>query len=242
MEFATIGPVTIYCGDMRDVLPGLDVRANLLASDPPYKLVSGGNTTNEMGGIFAKDQYDNSGDLFPIVPWAEMAPLFFAAMADDADAIVMSSDRELQAARAALESVGLGFHRLLIWNKGTVTPNRWFMPCCEFGLYMWKGRARTISNPSAKQLAYVPHRDETKHPTEKPVMLMRDWIENCSAPGDLVLDPFAGSGSTLVAAVLAGRRAVGIELQRRWFDVACARVEAALASSKQADWLKGAVA
>lgn len=238
-ESATIGPVTLYLGDMREVLPSLDLRANLLLSDPPYWLTSGGNTTGEMGGIFAPGAYDNSGDLFPMVEWSEMAPLFYAAMAEDADAIVMSSDRELHAARGAMQAAGLRFHRLLVWNKGTVTPNRWFMPNCEFGLYMWRGQPRTISNPSAKQLIYVPQRDETMHPTEKPVLLLRNWIEQCSALGDLVLDPFAGSGSTLIAAALAGRRAVGIEVQRKWFDVACARLEAVLAGRVQGDWLEG---
>jgi hypothetical protein len=239
-ESVTIGPCTMYLGDMREVLPQLDIRADLLLSDPPYLLTSGGKGTGEMGGCFGRDAYDNSGALFPIVPWAEMAPLFYAAMADNADAIVMTSDREEFDARGAMLAAGLRFHRLLIWNKGTVTPNRWFMPNCEFGLYLWKGAARTISNPSAKQLVYVPQRDVTQHPTEKPVILLRSWIENCSAPGALVLDPFMGSGSSMVAAAHAGRRAVGIEINRRWFDVACARVEAAVhgRAGVQADFLR----
>jgi DNA modification methylase len=226
----TFGDVTIYCGDMREVLPQINCKANLLWTDPPYLLTPGGNTTGTMGGIFAHGEYDNSGELFPIVPWQEMAPFLWGAVADNADAIVMTSDREEGKARSALEAVGFRFHRLLVWDKGTVTPNRWFMPNCEFGLYMWRGIPRTITRPASKQLIKVPHRDLTDHPTEKPVLLLRDWIENCSNPGDLVLDPFVGSGSSLVAAAISGRRAIGVELQPRWFDVACDRVEAALKS------------
>lgn len=233
----TIGNCTLYHGDMREVLPTITTKANLLLSDPPYRLTAGGNTTGEMAGIFAKGAYDNSGELFPMVEWAEMAPLFWNALADDADAIVMTSDREAQDARGSLQQAGFRFHRLLIWDKGTVTPNRWFMPCCEFGLYMWKGYARTISNPSSKQLVYVRHTDETEHQTEKPVMLMRHWIENCSQIGAVILDPFMGSGSTLVAAELSGRQSIGIELQERWFDVACARVERAVKGLSQGDFM-----
>jgi site-specific DNA-methyltransferase (adenine-specific) len=101
----------------------------------------------------------------------------------------------------------------------------------EFVAYLWKGNARTINNPSSKQLIRAPQVDETKHPTEKPVGLCRHYIENSSAPGDLVLDPFMGSGTTVVAALRAGRRAVGVEQDPQWFDVACRRVERATATS-----------
>lgn len=64
----------------------------------------------------------------------------------------------------------------------------------------------------------------TRHPTEKPVPLMAELIESSSRRGETVLDPFAGSGSTLVAAVLTGRRAIGCELDPRYVDVACRRI------------------
>lgn len=231
LDFAAIGPVTIYLGDMREVLPALNLRANLLLSDPPYRLTSGGagDGPGKMKGMFSADRYDNGGELFPMVEWADMAPLFAASMAPDADAIVMTSAREMQAARGALEAAGLQFHNLLVWDKCAATPGPFFMQRCEYGLYMWQGLARPVRNPSAGVIWRGRRGKDSGHPTEKPVEMMWAWIETCSDPGDLVLDPFAGSGSTLVAAAQSGRRAVGIELQRRWFDVACARVEAALA-------------
>lgn len=229
VDVRQIGSCTMILGDMRDVLPDLaaEFPADLILTDPPYRLTSGGNTTGEMQGIFAPGRYDNSGDLFPMVEWAVMAPLFWNALGPSGDAVVMTSDRESLAARAALEAVGFGFHRMLVWDKVTATPNRWFMPNCEFGLYMYKGKARTITDPASKALIRVPHRDETDHQTEKPVPLMTGWMHQCSDKGGLVIDPFMGSGSTAVAAAQLGRRFIGIELQRQWFDVACSRVEAA---------------
>ncbi len=233
-----IGDCTLYLGDCRDVMPELGAAADLVLSDPPYRLTSGGNSTGEMQGCFAKGQYDNSGALFDIVEWAEMAPLIYAACAENADAIIMSSDREEAKARVAFEAAGFGFHRLLVWDKITATPNRWFMPNCEFGLYLYKGAARRINDCGCKALVRCPQRDVSDlylpasmdsnankpHPTEKPVALMEYWIRNTTDKGDLVLDPFMGAGSTVVAAAKNGRASIGIESNPKWFDVACARV------------------
>jgi site-specific DNA-methyltransferase (adenine-specific) len=56
------------------------------------------------------------------------------------------------------------------------------------------------------------------HPTEKPLPLMRYLVEKLTRPGELILDPFMGAGTTLVAARQLGRRAIGIELERRYCD------------------------
>jgi DNA modification methylase len=64
------------------------------------------------------------------------------------------------------------------------------------------------------------------HPTEKPVALLRELIESSSCIGETVLDPFAGSGSTLVAATLEGRKSIGIEIEERYCEVAAKRLEA----------------
>jgi site-specific DNA-methyltransferase (adenine-specific) len=60
---------------------------------------------------------------------------------------------------------------------------------------------------------------------QKPVELMRYWIGNSSAPDDMILDPFMGSGTTGVAAVQMGRKFIGIEREPKYFDIACKRIE-----------------
>lgn len=67
------------------------------------------------------------------------------------------------------------------------------------------------------------------HPTEKPVPLMADLVSLYTNPGDLVLDPFMGSGTTGVACLKLGRRFVGIERDPKFFDLACERIEQAAA-------------
>jgi DNA modification methylase len=66
-----------------------------------------------------------------------------------------------------------------------------------------------------------------EHPTPKPVELVRRCIQASSDPGDLILDPFLGSGTTAVACVLTGRRFIGAELNDRFFDLSCERIEQA---------------
>lgn len=242
----TIGNCRLILGDMREVLPELGARAKLCLSDVPYRITSGGHASGEMGGCFAKDAYDNSGELFDIVEWEDMAPLIYGALDDDADAIIMVNDREEPKARFAFEGVGFGFHRTLVWDKITATPNRWFMPDMEFAMYLYKGRARIINDCGAKAKTrcrqrdvsqnYLPDDLPTKerlaHATEKPVALMDYWIGLTTDRGDLVIDPFMGSGSTIVAAQQSGRMAIGIEKDPKWFGVACARVAEAVGGGR----------
>lgn len=63
-----------------------------------------------------------------------------------------------------------------------------------------------------------------KHPTQKPVALMEHFVKTLTNPGDLVLDPFMGSGSTGVAAQTLGRRFTGIELDETYYGIACERM------------------
>lgn len=79
-----------------------------------------------------------------------------------------------------------------------------------------------------------PNGGAVRHPTEKPVVLMAQLIESSTVRGDLVVDPCAGVGSTLVAAILAGRRAWGVEIDPRWADIALGRIKRAEDIARQA--------
>ena len=82
---------------------------------------------------------------------------------------------------------------------------------------------------------HPPTGRKVRHPNEKPVALLRELIESSSRAGEVVLDPFSGSGSTGVAAVLSGRRAILVESDERWLPMIVERVKAAETLGKQAE-------
>lgn len=80
----------------------------------------------------------------------------------------------------------------------------------------------------------VPKAGKYGHPTEKPEALLAAWVAAFTDPGETILDPFMGSGTTGVACVHLGRRFTGIELDPDYFDIACRRIEAAVAEPRLA--------
>lgn len=93
---------------------------------------------------------------------------------------------------------------------------------------VWTSFTRVVKRYVHVQQGFVrDSKEERFHPTQKPVALMREIVRDFSKPGDVVLDPFLGSGTTAIAAVLEGRKFIGIEKEREYFDIACARIEEA---------------
>ena len=202
-------------------------QVDMVLSDIPYKIESGGNTTGEMGGCFSKENYDNSGSIIQCdIEFHEIYPLLYNVLREG-HCYTMVNNRNVQGMLNEAENAGFYFHNLLMWDKGTVTPNRWYMKPVEFVGFFKKGKAKNINNCSAKALVKYPHTDETSHPTEKPVGLMQYYIENSTQPGETVIDPFMGTSTTGAACVKSGRKFIGIEIDQKWFDIACERINAA---------------
>jgi DNA modification methylase len=224
-----IGDCRLYLADAMQLLPALP-KADLIVSDVPYALTAGGPSkgVGTMSGIFSAERYTNDGQIVSAtVPFPEMMAALYATLADDADCYVMANDKNVHPLTQAALDAGFQLHNLLVWDKVSPTANRWYMKNLEFTLYLWKGRARTINDPSSKQLLRGGIDKVSGHPTEKPVYLMAEYIRNSSQRGDLVLDPFMGSASTAIAALNLGRKFIGIEIHEPFFEMAVARVAAA---------------
>lgn len=225
-----IGNARLILGDAREIVPTMPA-CDLVCTDPPYLVSKGGFAANlQLEGGFGgwmKD-YGNQGDIVQCdLEFSEWMPLAYSALGEQAHAYFMSNGRNVKAMQTAAEDAGFRFHTLLVWDKRTALPNKYYQNVTEFGLFMFKGKARTINDPASKNLVTIFQRDDSSHPTEKPVELMKLWIANSSKADDTVLDPFMGSGTTGVAALQLGRSFVGIEQDPRWFDVACQRLSAA---------------
>jgi site-specific DNA-methyltransferase (adenine-specific) len=226
MRVETIGAATLYLGDAREIAPTLGT-VDCIVSDIPYPLESGGNTTGEMGGKFAVGTYDNSGAIIPCdIEFSEIMALS-AACLPHGHAYFMVNNRHVANAENAALAAGFRFHNWLVWDKGTGTPNRWYMKNCEFTLFVFRGAAKYINDCGSRQLIKCPNVMGGEHDTQKPVPLMEHYISNSTKPGDIVFDPFAGSGTTGIAALNLGRRFIGIEIVPAFFDIACRRIEQA---------------
>ncbi len=218
--------VVIYHADCREVLPQLARGSvDMILTDPPYGTGwTGMNTrTSEKLGLIPGD--DGSLD----VP----ACLALALRA-------LKDCRHLYAfGRYDLTTLPLGPTAELIWDKcvpGPAAPEPWQYQheYITFAVYVPSGanRAKGYGTRTARirrgtVLSYprLHSRRCNQHPTEKPVPLLRELIESSSRLGETVLDPFCGSGATLEAALLEGRKAIGIELKECWAEIAARRLQ-----------------
>jgi DNA modification methylase len=224
METFNNGQITLYQADCRDVfllLSGVDC----LVTDPAYKVISGGNTTKHKrtSGVLSA----NDGKIFEhndIKP-RDWIPLLFNVMRDPSHLYIMTNFLNLREIMDVAVEAGLQLHNLLVWKKNTVTPNRWYMKDIEYTVFARKGPAFAINDKGSKTCQEVTNTRDRLHPTEKPVELMRTYITNSTTEGDLVLDPFLGSGTTAIAAIREGCQFVGIEKDPVYYRVACERIE-----------------
>jgi DNA modification methylase len=204
--------ITIYHGDCREVMPELG-GVGLVVTDPPY--VFGIASTAKEG------KAGGWGDLMNSASWYALLLREFARMTVNSQgaAWIFNSWRSFPVlARAAYEAQW-GIESLLVWDKEWIGPggNRGLRPSYElvalfahhdFQISIWRSQWAGLK-PSG-------------HPAEKPVSLLAKIIRESG--GDLVLDPFLGSGSTLVAAKQEGRRAIGIEIEERYCEMAAVRL------------------
>ena len=80
-------------------------------------------------------------------------------------------------------------------------------------------------NGGGNPAVWIFNKENGEHPTTKPQPLLRKWLQQFTDSGETVLDPFCGSGSTGVAALQMGRKFIGIEIEPKYFDIACERIE-----------------
>lgn len=200
---------------------------DLIVTDPPYKVVSGGQGADRKNGYFGSViKGVHNGKIFKhqtIQPSDYMGDLF-RVLKPGSHCYVMTNRVNLVATIQAGEAVGFHMHNILRWDKPNVNANRWYMIDCEFTVMFAKKPVRTINMPGSKQGFSCAVEGFKHHPTQKPIALMEHYILNSSNEGDLILDPFAGCGSTLVAAKRNGRRFVGFEIDPEYYNMGLVRV------------------
>jgi len=224
--------IKLLHGDCLDLMKDVSNESiDLVVTDCPYKIVSGGCTTtkNKMGGILSNGQNlkeVSTGSVFGHndIQFKDWLPDIYRVLKDGTHCYIMINSRNLKDLQVEAEKVGFKFQNLLIWDKGNVTPNRYYMQKIELILMLKKGKARTINNAGDSNLFSIPNIRGKTHPTEKPVSLMEIFVGNSSNENDLVLDPFMGCGSTGIACKNLNRQFIGFEVDERYFNTAKERL------------------
>lgn len=222
-----VGNATLYCGDVRDVLPQLGQCAHCLVTDNPYKLTSGGQNTrqNAPKGILGTSQYDNKGELCICdISMDEYLPLCYKAVYPNSHSYFMADSKNLPEMLTKPLKYGYKYHNTFYWKKNNATPNRWGMKNTEFIGLFYKGKSPYLNDCGTKQSLEFDNIIGNKlHPNQKPIELMEVLVKNSSQVGEVVLDPFMGSGSTGLAAIKNERKFIGIEIDKNHFETALER-------------------
>jgi DNA modification methylase len=219
-----LGKHRLLCGDstvatdVQNVLG--DVKADLCFCDPPYNVDYAGGVGAEKAGKGRRIKNDALGDAFG--QFLYDACVLINAHTYGAVYICMSSS-ELQTLQSAFKSAGGHWSTFIIWAKDRFTLGRAdYQRQYEPILYGWpEGVKRHWCGDRDQGDVWNierPHKNDL-HPTMKPVALVERAIRNSSRKGDLVFDPFGGSGTTLIAAEKTGRHASLIELDPKYVDV-----------------------
>jgi site-specific DNA-methyltransferase (adenine-specific)/modification methylase len=219
MSKVIIGNATLYLGDCMEVLPTLD-KVDAVITDPPYgigesskKVVS--RQRKELGGSKALADQRDYGEF----TWDAAPP----------DSALIETIRGGANWSAFF---GGNYFQLpptscwLVWDK--LNGDNDFADC-ELCWTNWPKAVRRLQwrwNGMIRQ-----GNEERYHPTQKPLEVMKWVIELCPR-AETILDPFMGSGTTGVAAIQLGRRFIGIEREPKYFDIACQRIEQAVAQGQ----------
>ena len=220
--------ITIYHGDCLDVLPTLEAGiVALVLTDPPYNVSEEGSDIRHLGGDVAQrrdfGEWDRS-EWHPAPFLALSAPLIRVG----GSVLSFTSDRLLSSYRERSEFQARG---TVVWEKTNPppTPRPSYVSATEWVVWLQKPGARAVWNSGGFTTNLLRYpicggSERTEHPTQKPIELMKELITRHSNEGDLILDPFMGSGTTLRAAKDLGRRAIGIELNERYCKIAVKRL------------------
>ena len=230
-------PHILVCGDstQQSSYASFDALATLLLTDPPYAAGYGDKQRhlNAVTGSSNRIEDDISNDSTDVEQskgiWLSAFSECNRKLEDICSYYIFSSagrQGQLRHMVNAIYETGFGDANSVIWDKGAQTYSRSdYKYQHEIILYGWREKSsHNFYGGFESSVLHFPRISaNVLHPTQKPVDLLVYLIENSSLPGEIVLDPFIGSGSTLIAAEHVGRRCFGIEMEPKYVAVALDR-------------------
>jgi DNA modification methylase len=229
-----IGDHVIACGDSLDrtfvgkVIGAHKVRA--VVTDPPYGVAYVENKKG-LSKLGVKEEKVIVGDhLQSAKEYEEFTRKYLGIIVpylDEYNAIyIFNADLMFPSLRSGMKSAGFYYSQMIIWLKNQpVMSRKDYLSMYELIAYGWFNKHK-MERSKAKNVIYHPRPARSRlHPTQKPVGLLRKIIPNSTKVGDVVYDPFLGSGSIAVACEHLGRKCIGIELDEGYVEASLKRLE-----------------
>lgn len=125
-----------------------------------------------------------------------------------------------------------------MWEHMLMRPGNWYRGSYELIIFATNGKSKRKFGGGERDIWRIKNGAVASlinriHPSQKPIELMAKMIENSLREGDTVLDPFMGSGTTVIACLQTGRKFIGYEIDENFFDIAVKRIEDAIAEREQ---------
>ena len=225
-ERVEIGNAILYHGDCLEILPTLP-KVDAVVTDPPY-LLGSASTRSPNGRERSRLGEWTNARLF-VIAW--MQPCW-SMISNNGSMWICGNWRGLPVHMMALDSIGAPLTSVVVWDKEWigVGPMNGLRQRYELVFHSAKGEGvKSRSIPDIWPEKWASQRP-SGHESEKPIGLMRRCVE--AGGGETILDPFMGSGTTGVACANLGCKFIGIEIERKYFDIACERIAAAQAQHR----------
>lgn len=214
----TIGDATLHLGDCLEILPTLG-RVDAVVTDPPYGIGEARKdhkSRNRVKGGKAIISTDYGSSNWDDAPAQKEA--IDAALKISGNSIIWGGNYFLLHPSS----------KWLVWDK----QNSGDFADCELAWTNLKGAVRIYRHMWNGMMRDSERNTPRVHPTQKPIVLMQWCISHLPSNAGTILDPFMGSGTTGVACANLGREFIGIEIDERYFDIACERIAAAYAQGR----------
>ena len=239
MRKEVIGNATLYLGDCLEILPTLP-KVDAVITDPPFEAEAHTQQRRALGRGSEDGRRDILNAALPFAAIDEKGRVDagrLIAQGCNGWALVFCQAEAIGAWRQALEGGGAKWRRAMAWVKPDGMPQfsgdrpgmgyesiaaAW----CGQGASAWNGGGRHGVFVIPKHDAGSGHGGTSnEHPTQKPRRLMNELVGLFTQPDQTVCDPFMGSGTTGVSCMALGRPFVGIEIEPKYFELACERIE-----------------
>lgn len=204
-----------------------DESVDALITDPPY------GTNDNYGKSIKRGNFHTD---FNVIKWDTALPLEYLSecyriMKNDTWGVVFTDKKEITNVWNYLESIGFSPRNTFYWIKPNKAPTmrKNFKSSVETAIIFTKGRTNIKWRGNGNQnnyeiLPFVLGKESVNHPTQKPIKLMNRFVELFTDVGDVIIDPFMGSGTTGISCVRNGRDFIGIELNTEYFELSKKRI------------------